>query len=82
MNSVLPGKKKTQRRAFIIDELTGDKFDDKRTAFIGIVDGSLGDVLYLVTYGNVVLASNPRRTWTHYSTVDVKEFVNVEIRAV
>lgn len=49
------------------------------TAFIGSVGGIYG-TLFLISFDRIILATNPRRTWSEYTCpVTVDRFVDLEI---
>ena len=51
------------------------------TAFIGDVGPYRSD-LFLITFGHIILATDPHLSWSDTSRVTLNKFVNIEIRIV
>ncbi len=65
------------------DDLTGTKFDSRKTAFIGHCGAGEEESLYLVTYDCISYASTPQLTWNGANCdVAVIRFVDVNISVI
>ena len=63
----------------IVGDITGDYFDETKTAFWGIAGYEDEPDLYLVSFQGVALARNPKRTWSSPASINILKWVDVEI---
>ena len=81
MNTVHTKKVVPRKQTYTVSDLIGSNMGS-HTAFVGSVGIGPAHALYLITYDSVVLADNPRTTWSGEAVVVVDRFCDVTINEV
>ena len=79
MNTVIKGTR-TASRKYTLRQLCD--IVHKETAFIGECGSGPPDSLYLISFGTIILASNPKITWSNNPDIFINRFVDIEISII
>jgi hypothetical protein len=78
MNTVILNNEEKHLRITLSELMSGEYKNE--TAFIGKCGDGLDNALYLLCYGTIVEAKNPRYTWdSDDCSVEIHRFVDVDI---